>query len=264
MAAPGPGTPLLCEAEQLMRAAGAATETPTDAQRLSWIDAAEKYTRAAGQLREPELRIYALEAIVRLNDAQHLNDPMQVELALRELVGLSPTDPAPIFRLAKFEEEQLRLDAAENTLLSARQQHAENKDVFLALSEFYARRAAAHHGAAVEPDAPETPEEAVRARNQPDADGYYKAGAAVPPPVKLREVPAEYPPGAREAGVQGLVVVELKIDENGNVADAKILKSVPMLDEAALAAVRQWRFAPSTIDGRPVPTKLTTAVPFNR
>ena len=53
---------------------------------------------------------------------------------------------------------------------------------------------------------------------------------------------------ARSAGIQGEVVIEATIDEEGNnVADARVVKSVPMLDQAALEAVQQWRHQPSLL-----------------
>ena len=67
---------------------------------------------------------------------------------------------------------------------------------------------------------------------------------------------------ADAAGVTGVVVLEIRIDETGGVSDAKVVRSIPMLDEAALATVKQWRYAPTLIEGRAVPVKMIVSVNF--
>jgi len=69
-----------------------------------------------------------------------------------------------------------------------------------------------------------------------------------------------YPDSARKAGIEGLVVVTLIIDENGNVEDGKILKSIPALDQAALDAAMTIKFYPAQHAGKPV--KVAMNVPF--
>ena len=61
-----------------------------------------------------------------------------------------------------------------------------------------------------------------------------------PPPIKIKDVAPVYPAIARSARVTGAVTVEATIGEDGKVADARVVKSVPLLDQAALDAVRQW------------------------
>ncbi len=72
----------------------------------------------------------------------------------------------------------------------------------------------------------------------------------------------EYPKPAREAGVQGTVVVAALVCRDGQVLDTRILKSVPMLDQAASDAVRQWRFRPALRDGMPVATWIEVPIRF--
>jgi len=62
--------------------------------------------------------------------------------------------------------------------------------------------------------------------------------------------------------VQGVVILEAVIDTNGDVADARILRSIPMLDQAAVDAVRQWRFTPTLLNGVPVQVIMTVTVNF--
>jgi hypothetical protein len=66
------------------------------------------------------LKVAALNLLVGAYDTQHLNDPKQVETALRELIVLTPNDLAPVFLLAKVQEDEGLIDAAKATLLDAR------------------------------------------------------------------------------------------------------------------------------------------------
>ena len=58
------------------------------------------------------------------------------------------------------------------------------------------------------------------------------------------------------------VIVEVTIGVNGKVTDAKILRSIPLLDDDALDAVRQWEYTPTTVNGAPVPVIMTVTVSF--
>ena len=84
------------------------------------------------------------------------------------------------------------------------------------------------------------------------------------PPIKTKEVAPLYPAIAQSARVQGDVVIEATIDDQGKVADARVLKSVPMLDQAALDAVRQWEYQPSLLNGVPTAVVITVTVKFTR
>ena len=76
-----------------------------------------------------------------------------------------------------------------------------------------------------------------------------RVGGGVKVPLKIRDVKPVYPPIARAAGVQGMVILEILIDASGDVAEAHVLRSIPLLDEAALEAVKEWRFAPTHVNG---------------
>ena len=71
-----------------------------------------------------------------------------------------------------------------------------------------------------------------------------------------------YPPIAQAARVQGIVIIEATISEGGSVTNARILRSVPLLDQAALDAVRQWQFTPTLLNGVPVPVIMSVTVNF--
>jgi len=89
-------------------------------------------------------------------------------------------------------------------------------------------------------------------------------GGQVRPPIKVKEVAPVYPAIAQSARVQGDVVIEMTIDDAGKVADARVVKSVPMLDQAALDAVRQWEYQPSLLNGVPTAVVMTVTVKFTR
>ena len=71
-----------------------------------------------------------------------------------------------------------------------------------------------------------------------------------------------YPPIARSARVSGIVVVDTIVDTTGRVSEARVARSIPLLDAAALDAIRQWRFEPATLDGRAVRVSTTVTVNF--
>jgi protein TonB len=71
-----------------------------------------------------------------------------------------------------------------------------------------------------------------------------------------------WPEAAQRANVRGTVLVEFTITIDGGVTDARILRGIPLLDEAALDCVRQWRYEPVLFDGRPAPMATTAAVSF--
>jgi len=89
-----------------------------------------------------------------------------------------------------------------------------------------------------------------------------RVGGNIKPPQKTKHVDPIYPEIAKSAHVQGVVILETLIDEQGRVADARILRSIPLLDQAALDAVREWEFTPTLLNGVPVPIVMTVTVQF--
>jgi protein TonB len=71
-----------------------------------------------------------------------------------------------------------------------------------------------------------------------------------------------YPDIAVRAHVEGLVILEAIVDRDGHVEDVRVLRSMPLLDRAALDAVRQWQYSPLLLNGRPEPFVLTVVVSF--
>jgi TonB family protein len=89
-----------------------------------------------------------------------------------------------------------------------------------------------------------------------------RVGGTIGPPSKILDVPPEYPAEALAARIQGVVIVESTIDTDGMVADVRVLRSIPGLDDAAVAAVRQWRYTPTLLNGEAVPVIMTVTVNF--
>jgi cytohesin len=79
----------------------------------------------------------------------------------------------------------------------------------------------------------------------------------------IKQVGPIYPEDARKAKVEGMVIIEATTDEQGKVIDAIILRSVPLLDKAALAAVKQWIYEPYIYAGKPRPIIFTVTVRFS-
>jgi protein TonB len=86
--------------------------------------------------------------------------------------------------------------------------------------------------------------------------------AGMQAPVKILNVDPIYPSMAQTAHVKGVVILEAVIDEHGAVTAVKVLRSIQLLDQAAVDAVRKWRFTPARLNGEPVPVVMTVTVNF--
>lgn len=88
------------------------------------------------------------------------------------------------------------------------------------------------------------------------------AGQDVPVPSRRKYVAPEYPADAAIQGIRGIVIVEVLVDEQGRVANARVVRSIPGLDEAALAAVRMWEYEPTRVADKPVQVQLSQSITF--
>ena len=95
-----------------------------------------------------------------------------------------------------------------------------------------------------------------------NSTGPIRIGGAVRAPAKIQHISPVYPPDAQTARVQGVVILEATVSSTGEVTDVEVLRSAPLLDEAAVAAVRQWRYEPTLVDGVAVPVLMTVTVNF--
>ena len=93
----------------------------------------------------------------------------------------------------------------------------------------------------------------------PDA---VRVGGDIKPPTKIVDVRAVYPEVAQKAKVQGVVICDVLVGPDGKVKDARVLRSIPLLDQAALDAVRQWEFTPTLLNGNPISIVFTVTVNF--
>jgi protein TonB len=101
------------------------------------------------------------------------------------------------------------------------------------------------------PPPPQRPREPVR------------VGGVIQPPKRLLHVDPVYPPVALAARKEGMVILEALIGEDGATRDVRVLRPAPLFEQAAIAAVRQWRFSPTLLNGEPVPVVMTVTVSFN-
>ena len=107
-------------------------------------------------------------------------------------------------------------------------------------------------------------EKAAAAAREKARMAAVRPGGRIMPPKKIKDVPPVYPALAQSAHVSGAVTIEATIGTDGKVVDAKVVHSIPMLDQAALDAVRQWEYLPTMLNGVPVPVLVTVTVNFTR
>lgn len=102
----------------------------------------------------------------------------------------------------------------------------------------------------------------------PGSDGYpppsapVRVGGNIRQPAQTKYVAGVLPEAARRAGVHGMVILEIVIGADGKVESAKVLRSIPLLDQAAIDAVKQWAYEPTLLNGQPVPIIMTATVNF--
>ena len=93
--------------------------------------------------------------------------------------------------------------------------------------------------------------------------GPYRPGSGITPPRLLREVKADYTEDARRRAVSGEVVLEIVVRRDGSVGDVKLLRGLDAgLNDRAVQAVRQWKFAPAERQGTPVDVIVEVSVEF--
>ena len=93
--------------------------------------------------------------------------------------------------------------------------------------------------------------------------GASKAGHFGTPPILISRIDPVYPTAAKAKKIEGVVVLRTRIDKDGRVKKAEVLSGDPLLTQAALDAVRQWRYKPSTLNGVNVEVDGTANVNFS-
>jgi periplasmic protein TonB len=92
--------------------------------------------------------------------------------------------------------------------------------------------------------------------------GPVRVGGQIKAPSKLKDVAPKYSDMARQARVQGVVVLECVISPDGRVTNVKVLRGIPLLDGSAVEAVKQWVYSPTLLNGQPVAVVMTVTVNF--
>jgi protein TonB len=89
-----------------------------------------------------------------------------------------------------------------------------------------------------------------------------RVGGNIQPPRKVKDVRPVYPSIAIQARKEGPVILEATIDITGKVTGVRVLRSQPLLDQAAIDAVRQWEFTPTLLNGEPTAVIMNVTVNF--
>ena len=159
----------------------------------------------------------------------------------------------------------LRLQANTESDRAVQQRLIAEADALRTRAVEIARRKGQSTVAAAEPGMPPPPAPPPPPMPPADhtlGDAPVRVGGNVKAPTKTKDVQPVYPDEAREARVQGVVILEVTVDAAGLVGDARVLRSIPLLDAAALEAVQQWEFEPTVLSGRPVSVIMTVTVNF--
>jgi TonB family protein len=94
------------------------------------------------------------------------------------------------------------------------------------------------------------------------AAGQEEKTGEVLVPKLIKRVDPVYPEAAAKSGIEGIVLLEATTDEQGNVVKVRVLKSVPQLDQAAIDALKQWKYDPMIIEGKPKGVVFTVTIRF--
>jgi len=94
------------------------------------------------------------------------------------------------------------------------------------------------------------------------AGGPYRVGATIKPPRRIHDVKPAFPLEALQARAHGNVVIEATIGVDGKVERTAVVHSIPLLDQAAVDAVKQWEYIPSILNGVAVSVVMLVVVNF--
>jgi TonB family protein len=98
----------------------------------------------------------------------------------------------------------------------------------------------------------------VQERREP-----IRVGSNVLESKLVHKVDPVYPDAAKVARISGVVILQVTVGVEGNVLEAQVLRGHPLLTQAALEAVRQWRYSPTVLNGEPVPVTATVSLRFH-
>jgi len=98
----------------------------------------------------------------------------------------------------------------------------------------------------------------------PPPGAAVRVGGIIKAPKLIYSIPPTYPSAATQSMMDGDVVIHAVIDKNGNVTDATVVSGPSMLRDAAVSAVRRWKYSPSLLDGQPIAAEVTMTLKFHR
>ena len=110
---------------------------------------------------------------------------------------------------------------------------------------------------------PTTPFDGSPQLRSPSGRAPIRVGGGIAAPRVIKQGKPVYTSETMRARIEGTVAIEALVDEQGRVADARVLRSIPQLDESALAAAKQWEFTPTLLNGQPVPVLVVIELEFN-
>jgi TonB family protein len=208
------------------------------------LSSANHYRLFVSQTTERTWRKLGLSRLADLYDISLLSDLQSLEQVLQESMMLAPDDLDIRLRLANTLEAEGYDQFAEDQLLEARRMAPTAAEPVHALARFYSRRE----------------------NELSSASANRDAGAAVQSTRRLRRVNMsalpDLPPAALSSTARGPVMVSITVNEQGDVVDAAIAKSVPLLDAAALSIVRTWKYEPARDNESRGPITRIVAVNF--
>lgn len=229
--------------------------------------AIEHMQRAADTAVDEAARSEALTLLARTyEDPKAANDLVTAEDIMRRLVAVDQQRADHHVWLARLQERLGRTDDAEYTLKSAADMLSDPAKVYQELVAFYMRTKQLNKIQALPQDrlpagvAP--PSDSTSPPRVPPRPGAVRVGGNIRAPQKLHSVDPVYPPEAAAARIAGVVILEVQIDQQGNVSDAGVLRSIPMLDAAAVDCVKQWKYDVTYVNGTPVAVIMTVTVNF--
>lgn len=89
-----------------------------------------------------------------------------------------------------------------------------------------------------------------------------RAGGSIKPPIRLVNVDPAYPEDVQAARIEGVVVLDIVIGQDGSVIQVQVVRSVPQLDEMAIDAVSQWKYQPTLLNGEPIEVQMNVTINF--
>jgi periplasmic protein TonB len=89
-----------------------------------------------------------------------------------------------------------------------------------------------------------------------------RVGGRVKPPKPIIQVHPDYPPLARQAHIQGQVQIDAVLDEQGNVVEVKVVSGPPLLYQAAVDALKRWKYEPTNLNDQPVAVQMIVTISF--